>query len=58
MMNLKSLTAFSLSGLAMVMASFVKPAEAVIISPVSATASSEFSTDFDIGNTIDQSGFG
>ncbi|WP_239005390.1 PEP-CTERM sorting domain-containing protein [Gloeothece citriformis] len=29
---------------------------AVIISPVSATASSEFSGDYDIGNTIDQSG--
>lgn len=28
----------------------------IIISPVAATASSEFSADFDIGNTIDQSG--
>ncbi len=56
MINFKSLTAFSLTSLTMGMASFVKPAEAVIISPVSATASSEFSADFDIGNTIDQSG--
>ena len=57
MMNFKSLTAFSLSGLAMVMASFVKPAEAaVIISPVSATASSQINPTGNIGNTIDQSG--